>query len=336
LHRIPVASDLEAKGVMPESHPLWLGIIGVGSYGGASAYLEAGVDALITVGCRLDDSLTNGFSPLFRPRDGTLIQIDHAPLRMGRVFQPDVAICGDIDDALRRLFEMAASPHAELVIERDLARRKVPALPSSRTRAAMAGAPFAPLAVIQTLQRHFPADTVYTTDIGNHLLFAVQHLRIEHADAFYAPHGLGAMTSGMGVAMGLALGHATRGRRVVAICGDGGTLMGGNELATCARRGVPVTLVVFNDGQLGMVQHGNERVFGRSLDLRTPQVDLCGYAASLGARARLVRSEADIAWAASNPLRGPLLLDVPIDPEARARNPREGSVSFPATRRQAS
>ncbi|MCA9666799.1 MAG: thiamine pyrophosphate-binding protein [Myxococcales bacterium] len=335
LHRIPVASDLEAKGVMPESHPLWLGIIGVGSYGGARAYLD-NVDALLTVGCRLDDTLTGGYSPSFRPRNGTLIQIDHAPLRMGRAFEPDLPLCGDIEDTLKRLFGIMHSPSAELVVARDGGIRAAQRDMSSPTNAHMEKIPFAPHAVISALQRYFPDDTVYTTDVGNHLLFSVQHLRIAHDDAFYAPYGLGAMTSGIGVAMGLALGHASRGRRVVAICGDGGMLMGGNEIATCALRGVPVTLVVFNDGQLGMVQHGNERVFGRSLDLRTPPVDLCGYAEALGARVRRVRCEDDIAWAASATLDGPLLLDIPIDPAARASNPRESAVSFPADQRQAS
>lgn len=322
----PVIADIEAKGVFPESHPLSLGIFGVGGGRAAITYLTQGHDLLVSVGARLSDPNTNDFSDLLRP-DGLWIQLDHSADRLSSAYTPDLAIHCDMEDALRRLDAATPCPDSDRLRARDQAvreaRRSEPAVAVRPLR----GAPHHPPSAVRALQRILPGDTVFTSDIGNHLVVAAQHLILE-TPRFHLSQGLGGMGSGIGTAMGLAL--ALRGERtVVGICGDGGLLMVGNELATCARYGIPVILAVLDDGRLGMVQHGVQALFGRTADYSTGPIDILGYARALGVRATRIDSDADLEEIAEIAGAEPLLLQIPIDPEYRVVNPREGAFSFP-------
>lgn len=326
--RCPVLTDLEAKGVFPESHPLSLGIFGVGAHGPALTYLAEGVDVLVAIGARLDDTTTIGYSELLRP-EGPLVQIDYDPNRLARSYGPDLALCCDLPATIEEIRAALPSSPVELLLSRDQALRQaradtpVPRVPE------LSEPPHDPRAVVRALQDAFGPDAIFTGDIGNHMLFAAQNLRINRQDGFFVALGLGGMGSGIGNAIGLQAGHG-RSHQVVAICGDGGTLMVGNELATCARYKIPLVLAVFNDGQLGMVQHGAERVYGRSLSWEHPALELVQYATALGCEAVTINDLADLQQAAARDRSGPLLLDIPVNPDLRAHNPRDATLNFPA------
>ncbi|MEZ4236016.1 MAG: thiamine pyrophosphate-dependent enzyme [Myxococcota bacterium] len=174
---------------------------------------------------------------------------------------------------------------------------------------------------MQALQLAFGPEAVFTSDIGNHLLFAARHLEAGFPGTFHMSLGLGSMGSGIGLAMGLAAAYGST-RRVVGICGDGGLLMVGNELATCARYRIPVVLAVFDNASLGMVDHGMEHTFGRSSGCEVPRVDIVSYVTSLGVEVVPVRSSADLGAVAEAPTEGPKVLWIPIDHAVRAGNPR--------------
>lgn len=323
--RIPVICDVEAKGVFPESHALSMGIHGVGSIRMAEDALES-VDFLLVVGARLDDTTTNGFEPLLA-HGGTVVQLDHDASRLNRFALATTTTVCDLRATLERIDGMTVAPAAFQILSRDAAVRAQKRKFTVPFPAPLRRGPHDPGAVIRALQAALGPDTVFTSDIGNHLIHAIQGLRMETPD-FHVSNGLGGMGSGVGMAMGLAA--AFRGtRRVVAVCGDGTVRMVGNELATCAALGIPVTLAVFNDGQLGMVNHGNTRVFQRSEYCTSPEVDFVAYARSLGVAAVRIDSQADLDAAAKRVGTGPLLLEFPIDASVRAPNPRERSFSFP-------
>jgi len=314
--RCPVFTDLEAKGLFPESHPLSLGVFGVGSAGRAEAYLQEGIDTLLIVGARLDDTTTANFSELIRPKGGVVIQVDYDADRLGRSYPVDFALRGDprviLDHILQQLPESVERPN--------------PLTLAPPARRPLCDAPFDPRVVPSVLQRALPADTIFTSDIGNHLVFTAQGLQLDHPGHFHASLGLGGMGSGIGMAIGLAMGAPHS--RVVGVCGDGGLLMAGNELATCARHDVPVTFAVFDDGQWGMVAHGSEKVYGRSHDWSLPTVDIVGYARSLGAQAVRVTTEDELVEALQRSGEGTWVIDLPIDPTIRIMNPRDETLNF--------
>lgn len=314
--RIPVVTDLEAKSVVPEAHPLCLGMHGPGHHPRVTAYLREPPDVLLAVGARMDDTATLGFSPALRPTRA-FVQLDHDPKRLHRPWPADVAIHGDLTQLCLRLSALLPPP-GPAATRREAAIAAARALPEAPVPP-FAGPPFDPRSVIVALQRAWGHDPVYLTDVGNHLLFAARHLATARSGEFHAAGGLGGMGSGIGSAMGMAAALGAS-RPVVCVCGDGGLLMVGTELATCARYQIPVVLVVFDDAHLGMVEHGMRELYQRTTIGELPPVALADLARALGARAIEVRSAADLAR--PERIDGPLVLCVPIDPSVAAPNPR--------------
>jgi acetolactate synthase-1/2/3 large subunit len=318
--RAPVITDLEAKGLVDEREPLSLGAYGIGSTGAAQRWLESGVDVLLTIGARLDDTATAGFAAGLRaPR---LLQLDHDPARLGRPWTPDVAVHCDLRAALVALRNAVGTLPVAEVLRRDAELRSLRDRPEELP--VFDAAPFHPAAAVRALQDAFGPRARFTSDIGNHLLFAGRWLEASGPDTLRVSIGLGGMGSGIGLAMGLAT--ASRGRgdaSVVGICGDGGVLMVGNELATCARYRIPAVFAVFDNRGFGMIAHGMKRVYGEASFCDVPEVDLVQYARSLGVRAVDVRSSADLREAAAVAGDGPLLLRIPVDPDVELVNPRD-------------
>ncbi len=317
----PVVTDVEAKSLFPESHPLSAGVYGVGGRGAAAALINGRTNLLLCFGARLDDTTTNNFSQAIASIE-TLVQIDHNPSRLGRAYRPQIAMHCDLVaamDAITARLNPNRKPPAPW-------QSRVPPPPPTVVEP-LGVAPHNPRAVVWALREVLGDDAVFSCDIGNHLLFAANELALDRPDSFYVSIGLGGMGSGIGYAIGLQMGLAGA-RQVVSVCGDGGMLMVGNEIATCAKYGVPVLFVVFNDGYLNMVQHGLERVMGRSIDCRTPAVDFCAYAESLGVESLRVNSLEDLRRISEWPRDAPLLVEVPIDPKFQASNPREDTINF--------
>lgn len=316
--RMPILTDLEAKGVVSEADPLCLGLHGPGQGAAVSAYVEAGIDVLLTVGARLDDTATHGFSELLRP-SRALIQLDHDPSRLHRAWHAELGFVGDLRAMCEALLE-ACAPLPPLELLRRHAQILDAREATPEVTHQMGGAPFDPHGVVIELQRLWGGDAIFLTDIGNHMLFTAHNLVVVRPGTFHASTGLAGMGSGIGAAMGMAASLGTE-TPVVCVCGDGGLLMVGNELATCARYGIPVILCVFDDGHFGMVEAGMEAVYGRSGTAILPSVSVSAFARSLGATVVDVARPADLRppW----DMEGPLVLRVPIDPTVRLANPRD-------------
>lgn len=320
--RIPVVTDIEGKGVFPESHPLSLGVFGVANRGIAHAYLDEGVDLLLSIGCRFDDTSTAGYSEALRPANGQLVQLDHDPHRIGRSYAPDVAMCADLGVSLQRIQEHLPTLPPQTLLQRDRLLREARAKHSEAiVIPPRSQAPHDPRSVAPVLREALGPDAVFVCDIGNHMLFTAQNLVVDRPDGFSVSQGIGGMGSGIGTAIGmqLAYGHL---RQVVCVCGDGGMLMNGNEIATLARYRIPLVIVVFNDRKLGMVEQGFNALYGRSPEFECPNVDFASYARSFGLAAARVERLTDIPRLLAEHRGGPLLLDVPIDPNVSALNPR--------------
>ena len=323
--RCPVICDVEAKGVFPESHSLSLGLFGVGGGGASAAYLE-NCDVLITLGARLDDTTTNGFSPLLRPANGYMVQLDHDARRLNRSYIADDTMATDLRRALTAIESQLGLPTALHALHREARVRSARESDQTSVGLVPLKAPFDPRSIISLIQAAFPENTIWTSDIGNHLLAASRYLVLDEPGTFHAAVGFGGMGSGIGVAMGMAMVHGEE-RPVVGICGDGSFRMVGAELATCAKYNIPVVLIVFNDARYGMVSHGMETVYGRVDYCDSPDVDIVGFATALGVRAIRVEKLSDLSDAASLVGSGPLVIELPIDPDIRIANPRNKTLA---------
>jgi acetolactate synthase-1/2/3 large subunit len=304
--RCPVATTPKGKGVFPESHPLSLGVFGLGGHPSTRAYVEGGVDVLIALGTSLGDVATDGWSPLLKPLDA-LVHVDIDAQQIGKSYAPTHALVAPAAHFLRRLLE-----HKPLVINRERPFTRVirHSLVSSEPDR------LAPQDAIAEIQSILPADTIYTVDSGEHFLFATHFLAIDHPDAFVVMTGLGSMGQSIGGAIGAKLARPDR--PVAAICGDGCFAMNGFEVATAVAERLPLVVFVFNDQRLGMVEQGHRAVYGRQPHYPI-QMDVGALARGLGASFVRASVPGDLVRAGDllrNP-RGPVVVDVLIDPDVR-------------------
>lgn len=304
---LPVAVTGHAKGVFPERHPLYLGVVGVGQHPTVAEYLAERPDVTCVVGSRLGDVATNGWS---LPIAGTseTIQIDRDPLLIGRNAPVTLGIVADAKAALAEV--AAALPTDVMTPVRELSGCR-----SARAELARSeSVPLKPQRVLAGLSEAFP-DATWCSDIGEHLTMALHYLRVDHGSRFHALTGFGSMGSGIGAAIGIK--QARPDATVVAICGDGGLAMHAGEILTCVENGIGVIFAVFNDGRWNMIQHGFQTVYGRlppSLPARI--ADLAAVARGFGAEAAVIRKPEDLKPERLRQWRGstlPVVLDIRID-----------------------
>jgi acetolactate synthase-1/2/3 large subunit len=298
----------KAKGIVPESGTYCLGVFGHGGHPSAFDWLrDHPPDVVLALGCGLGETSTNSWSPMLQATQ-TMIQVEVDASRFGRNYRVDLAIEGDCADVVP-LFraELGDCPPFAAQIG-GITYLDSDAMHTDRT-------PLAPARVLTVLQECMPSDTVYTSDIGEHLFFALHYLRVSLPDQFIAALGVASMGSGIGSAIGAKI--AAPERPVVAICGDYGFQMYGMELSTCVQEGVAVVFLIMNDSRMRMVESGLARIYGRSLSMSGPLVNFAAIARAHGARGIEIDDAHQLALALQNlSPDGPTVLDVRIDPRA--------------------
>ena len=256
--RIPVVTTLLGKAAVPCSNPLNLGPVGMhGSKYANMAVTEC--DLLIAVGARFSDRVTGKLSE-FAPH-AKFIHIDIDPAEIGKVVDPQVPIVGDARGVVAainaRLDKAGAEPRSdEWVGECFSWRERWPFYTED-----FADYPdrIAPEQVLEALSSRLdPHASVVTTEVGQHQMWAHQHVHREESRTFLTSGGLGTMGFGFPAAIGAKIGRPDA--QVVCIAGDGSLQMNVQEMATAIGNGVAVKVLLIDNNALGMV-HQWQRLF---------------------------------------------------------------------------
>lgn len=316
---IPFMTTPQAKGLVPEDHPLSLRTGGAGSSVWAQRYCEAGPDVALALGTDLDDMSMAGTPPI--GPGGALIHVDTDASVFARNLPTAVGAAYDVGAFAAALLSVVAlwdgprDGEALLAEARAVAPYSVPAFAEDDAT------PPAPHRILADLMRAAGPRSTFVADIGEHTLFALHYVTATEDRRFVVHQGLGSMGSGIGSAAGLALGDPTR--RVVCLCGDGGMSMAGMEVLVARKLGLPVVYAVFNDARYNMVYHGYRMLYGREAPWDTPQVDFAAWAEALGVRGRRIDRPGQITAELLDELtRGgqPAVLDIRHDPSLRISN----------------
>jgi acetolactate synthase-1/2/3 large subunit len=157
-----------------------------------------------------------------------------------------------------------------------------------------------------------PEGTVATVDAGSHMFAATLFWRARGPRSFLISNGLATMGYALPAAIGAAL---CKEAPVVCFTGDGGLAMCAGELATAARLGVPVIVVVFNDGALNLIKTKQEKRGSTTLGLDFEAVDWATAARGFGleSTAASTRDEVAAAFGAALAARTPWLIDARVD-----------------------
>lgn len=254
----PVTTTAGGKGTFPETDDLALGVMG--NFGTPIANAEVGAaDVILVVGSKLAVTDTANANPkLIDPTRQTLIQIDVEPFNASWTYPVEVPLVGDAKGVLNQLIA-ALNGNANLASKAASSRSR---LQRGRQQhgffdaAEMASdaAPILPQRAIKEIQQAVANDAIITCDAGENRIFMTHFFQTKGPGTFLQPSGVGGMGYAIPAAMAAKLVH--RRRQVVAVCGDGGFAIGMNGLMTAVDQNIPIVNVVFNNGALGWVKHG--------------------------------------------------------------------------------
>ena len=257
----PLVSSLMGLSAIPTNHPRFLGMEGMhGRYAATKAMKNA--DCIVALGCRFNDRSTGD-----RERFGAAVHIVHVDVdssEINKTTSDDFGIVGDVRlalDALLPLLEQADHRGwSEL-----LSNLRADEVSQLDRRGGLT-----PRAIMLAADKFRDAGSPVVTDVGQHQMWAAQHLAFERPRTFVTNGGLGAMGFGLPAAIGVSL---ATGKRTLLVVGDGGLGMSIQELATAVSTQAPVTVLLLDNGTLGMVRQW-QRLF---YDKRYSNTTLAGY-----------------------------------------------------------
>ena len=303
---IPAVATLKGLGCADPDADLFLGMLGM--HGGRAANVAVDEsDLLLCCGARFDDRATGRLDSF--AKGARIIHMDADGAEIGKLRAADVALHGDIADALARL----DPGYLDIEPWRDVSRER------KERHAFRYDAPgngvYAP-AMLKQLSEAAGDDFVAACDVGQHQMWVAQHCRFARPEAHLTSAGLGAMGYGLPAGIGAAMERPDS--KVVTITGDGSIMMNIQELATARRYGVPIRILLLDNASLGLVRQWQEYFFDQNfseIDLYD-NPDFAEVAHAFGIEAFTVHSRDEVPGAIDRLLnaRGPILAHVLIDP----------------------
>lgn len=256
LTQVPVITTLMGIGCCDPDYAGWLGMPGMHGHRRCNRAISE-CDLIVAMGIRFDDRVT-GALDRFAPNAG-IIHIDIDEAELGKLVRTDVPIHGDLRevlDAWNRL--LTAEPIERFESWRDEAMAIGDGLADAQPSHENAVPPTALLDAVLALAGR---DTIVTTDVGQHQMWAAQRVKCASPKYFITSGGAGTMGFGLPSAMGAQFGCPNQ--KVLAIVGDGGFQMTMAEMATIRRCNLPVKVLVMDNKYLGMVRQWQELFFER-------------------------------------------------------------------------
>lgn len=249
----PIITTPQAKGYIPEDHPLLVGVFGFAGHEAASQLIADGDgQVLFIVGSSLGETATNNYN-LNLTKNRFSIQLDFDQSVFNRKYDIDLPVLGDIHSSLLLLIEELrakglARTSFEVTENKDIYEEDTGEYNTKN--------------VLLTIQKYLPASTRYAIDIGEFMSYVIHHMKVVDYDTFNINVHFGAMGSGIGSAIGSKLAEPER--PVACITGDGCFFMHGMEILTAKEYNLPILFIVMNNARLGMVYHGHALQFKRT------------------------------------------------------------------------
>jgi len=297
--KAPFLLTPKAKGILPEDHPLFLGVASGMAIDREVINTIQTADLLIGIGFDPVECDKTWFA------DTDVVSIDSASMSEGS-YTP-FEVLGEISSLLTQL--IATIGHAKPWPEDLLRTRRQAVRRCSRPTAKGVS----PLALLEGLRSVFPRDGIATCDVGSHKYLMGQFWRCYLPGTFFMSNGLSGM--GYGLPAAIAAQLVFRERKVLAVVGDGGMLMMLHDLVLIRELQLPIIIVVLTDCSLSLIRVAMERrgFAAYGVDFRPP--DFAAVANSFGIRGERVASvsEAKVAVEQALTKGSPLVLDVPID-----------------------
>ena len=311
----PVVTTISGQGIVPDDHPLAMGVTGDnGFHPHAHRTIDQG-DVLLYVGCKMGSVSTVNWTIPSVTSDKHIVQIDLNPELLGNNYKNALSVAGDAKLILEDLLilirgKIAQKQTTEWVGDLNLVRKEfwqshIPAFESNDT-------PIKPQRVIASLNRHLTSNSVVIADAGTPTPYITRFLKLGgYGSRFIIPRAYG----GLGYAIPAIVGaHYARPEAcLVGLFGDGSLGMSAGELETLARLNIPAVLIHFNNGTFGWIKalqklHCQEKYF--SVDFQTG--DMSALASVFGIKGYHVKTPGDLDDALDDAFKhnGPVFFDI--------------------------
>ena len=292
--KVPVATTYLHNDAFSHKSPLWVGPLGYcGHKSAMNAVKEC--DVLIAVGTRLGPFGTNPqYGMSYFPENASIIQIDIDGRKIGRCKDVEVGICGDAGLAVDEILDQLTGESVQCLSnssERldNIAESKreweeeLNEMANANIQASEESGRIVPRKALRALENGLPEDAIVATDIGNICSVSNGYLRFSQPRSYLAALTFGNCGYAIPAAMGAKVGRPDR--PCVAYVGDGAYGMSMNELLTCNRENIPITVVTFNNMQWGAEKKNQVIWFGDryvGTNLEHPSGGLANMAVSMG------------------------------------------------------
>jgi acetolactate synthase-1/2/3 large subunit len=310
-HEIPVVTTMPGTGSFPEDHDLSLESAGMHGTGYANMAITM-TDCMLAIGTRFDDRLT-GDVETFAP-DAEIIHIDIDPAEVSKNIEADYPLIGDAKTVLGQLADaMVGSPSTEAWLEQCETWKDE----YSMEYAAPEDEPVKPQYLVERFDEMTDDDTIVTTGVGQHQMWAWQYWTWKKPRTWVTSHGLGAMGYGLPAAIGAKF--AAPDQDVVCFDGDGSFLMTCQGLSVAVRENLDITVVVLNNDAIGMVRQWQDAFFGeRHMASEYPWIpEFDTLAEAFGARGFRIDTYDEVEDVIQEAIAydGPSIVDAHIDPD---------------------
>jgi len=325
--RLPVACAFRFQDLFDNSHPQYAGDVGVAPNPKLAARVRE-ADLALVLGARLGEVTTRGYTLFEVPVPRQILVHAHAGAEeLGRVYAPDVPIHAAMPQLAAALAQLQPAAIPPWAGETATAHSDYLAW----TQPTRLPGPLQLGEIVRHLRERLPADAIVTNGAGNFAIWVNRYHRYRQFKSQLGPSS-GAMGYALPAAIAAKSVHPDR--IVVAFAGDGDFLMSGQELATAAQYGLPVVVVVVNNGQYGTIRMHQERSYpARVHGTRLTNPDFAAYARSFGAFGEVVEATEQFAPAFERALAAgvPAVLELRlaedvITPETTLSAVRQGAL----------
>jgi len=259
---LPVTMTLMGLGGFPGTHPQSLGMLGMhGTYYANMAVANS--DLILAVGARFDDRVTgkvDAFAPMAK-----IIHIDIDPTSIQKNVRVDVPIVGDCKRALEKLLSVIKEVGRPEKIWREQFKDWWEQIEIWKKRYPLTykqeGDYIKPQFVIEKLYELTRGEAIVTTEVGQNQMWTAQYYKFDKPRTLITSGGLGTMGFGFPAAIGAQMGNPDK--TVIDIAGDGSIQMNIQEMATAMEQGLPIKVIILNNGYLGMVRQWQELFYER-------------------------------------------------------------------------
>ena len=280
---IPVATTFMAKGVIPFSHELSLGAVGLQ----ASDYVSCGfnrADVIICIGYDIVEYHPELWNYDKKPR---LIHIDPSAAEVDEYYIVECGVIGDIGRALESISELATPNQENNAIH--LRKTIVDVIEADADSQAF---PLKPQKILWDLRQVLAPDDIVISDVGAHKMWIARMYQAERPNTCIISNGFASM--GIAVPGAVAAKLENPDKTIVAVTGDAGFMMNSQEIETALRVGTAIIIIIWTDSQYGLIRWHQMRHFGRPSNIDFKNPDFIKYAESFGAKAYCIESAKDL------------------------------------------